>query len=487
MSQRSFTRREVLSSIAAVSAGAMMGMVGCAQVKPPVVSDSGDLTQLDLAEAALGVKHRKISPVELTKACLERIERLDKQLNSFITVTPELALEQAKAAEDRVMKGGRFGGLFGIPIAIKDNIDTAGILTTAASGVFADRRPSEDAEVIQRLKAAGAVILGKLNMHEFALGTTSAISHYGAVHNPWSLEHVAGGSSGGSAAAVAAGLCFGAVGTDTGGSVRIPASCCGIVGLKPSFGIVSAEGTIPISKTFDHVGPMCRTVADTLWMFREMTDHTAARDFDPGVPADISGLKIGILKTSGGVCDSPIIPEVQASFDEAVKVISSTGAVITEAELPIPDLGGIIDYESYAYHAEYIKISPDLYDKRTRKTILSGSEVKKTAYEKLISQIEKHRVAVASVFANVDAVIVPTLPGLPITIKDAGDPFALDACTFGFSIAGLPSISVPSGFSSSGLPIGLLISGPVFSDGRLLKIAAAYEKAAGWEKRRPPI
>ncbi|HQZ94991.1 MAG TPA: amidase [Pyrinomonadaceae bacterium] len=487
MSQRRFTRRQMLSTIAAASAGAIVGSIGCTPSKRTEVSFAGDLTQLDLAEAAHAVKHKQISPVELTKACLERIDRLDKQLNSFITVTPEEALRQAKAAEDLVMKGGRFDVLLGIPIAIKDNVDTAGILTTAASGVFANRRPSEDAEVVRRLRAAGAVILGKLNMHEFALGTTSAISHYRAVHNPWSPDHVAGGSSGGSAAAVAAGLCFGAVGTDTGGSVRIPASCCGIVGLKPSFGVVSAAGTIPVSKTFDHVGPMCRTVTDIAWMFRTMTDHPSARDFDPGVQADISGLRIGILKTSGDVCDSSIVPEVRASFDEAVKVIRSLGGVITEVELPIPDLGGIIDYESYAFHAEYLKASPGLYDERTRKTIISGSNVSEGQYQKLMAQIEKHRISVASVFENVDAVIVPTLPGLPIAIKDAVDPFALDACTFGFSIAGVPSISVPCGFSSSGLPIGLLIGGPVYSEGRVLRIASAYEKAAGWKKRRPPI
>lgn len=477
----------MLSTLAVVSTGALIGSTACKPSKPADIPYSGDLTQLDLVEAALEVKHRKISPVELTKACLERIERLDKQLNSFITVTPELALEQAKAAESIAMKGARLGPLHGIPIAIKDNVDTAGILTTAASGVFASRVPTEDAEVIKRLKSAGAIILGKLNMHEFALGTTSAISKYGPVHNPWSLDHVAGGSSGGSAAAVAAGLCFGAVGTDTGGSVRIPASCCGIVGLKPSFGVVSAAGTIPISKTFDHVGPMCRTVTDTARLFMAMTDHASAREFDAGAAADIAGLRIGILKTSGGVCDSPVVPEVQSSFDEAVKIIGSLGAVITEAELPVPELGGIIDYESYAYHREYLNTSPDLYDQRTRKTLLSGSNVTRSEYQKLIAQIEKHRKAVASVFVNLDAVIVPTLPVLPIAIKDAVDPFALDACTFGFSIAGLPSISVPSGFSSSGLPIGLLISGPLYSEGRLLKIASAYEKAAGWEKRRPPV
>ncbi len=477
----------MLSAMAAGSGAAMMGLIGCRSQGIDEAGYAGDLTNLDLTGAVAAVKNRKISPVELTKACLERIDKLDPKLNSFITVTPDIALEQARAAEAAIMSGRPLGELHGIPIAVKDNVDTAGILTTAASGVFANRKPAEDAEVIKRLRSSGAIILGKLNMHEFALGTTSAISHYGPVHNPWSADHVAGGSSGGSGAAVAAGFCFGAVGTDTGGSVRIPSSCCGIVGLKPSFGVVSTAGTIPISTTFDHVGPMCRTVPDAGLMFRAMSDHTAAREFDSNLPAKISGLRLGVLNATGEVCDSTIVPEVQAAFDEAVKVLRGLGVVITEAEMPVPDLGGIIDYESYAYHAEFLKATPELYDKRTRATLLSGSGIPKDQYDKLIRQINEHRLSVASVFSTVDAVIVPTLPCLPIAIKDAAEPFALDACTFSFSIAGLPSISVPAGFSTTGLPIGILISGPMFSDGRLLGIAAAYEKAAGWGTRRPMI
>ncbi len=486
MLQKTIDRRQMLLTLAAGSGAALLGQFGCGPTKG---GDNyvGDLTRLDLSEALSAVKARKVSPVELTKACIERVAQIDGKINAFITLTPEIALEQARAAEAAVMQGDTLGGLHGIPIAVKDNVDTAGILTTAASAVFAARKPVEDAEVIRHLRREGAIILGKLNMHEFALGTTSAISHYGAVHNPWSLDHVAGGSSGGSGAAVAAGLCFGAVGTDTGGSVRIPSSCCGIVGLKPSFGVVSAKGTIPISKIFDHVGPMCRTVADTALMFRAMTDHAAAREFDPNVPADISGLRIGVLKGDKGICDSAIVLEVQAAFDEAVKVLKSLGTVITEMELPVPDLGGIIDYEVYAYHAEFLKATPELYDKRTRETIMPGSKISREQYNKLIARIEEHRRLIMSVFSMADAVIVPTLPGLPISIKDAAEPFAMDACTFGFSIAGLPSISVPCGFSGTGLPIGLLISGPMFSEGSLLKIASAYEKAASFEKRRPPI
>ncbi len=484
MSQRILTRREMLAKLTVGSGAAMLGLFGCSR---PKINFDSDLTALNLIDAATAVMTRQVSPVELTMACIEKIGRIDEKLNSFITFTPEIALEQAKEAERAVMKGNRVGNLLGIPIAVKDNVDTAGILTTAASAVFANRVPSADAEVVKQLKASGAVILGKLNMHEFALGTTSAISHYGAVHNPWSLDHVAGGSSGGSGSAVAAGLCFGAVGTDTGGSIRIPASCCGIVGLKPTFGAVSTEGTVPVSKSFDHVGPLCRIVADAALMFSAMTGQNGAVEYDPESVNSLSGLKIGILKTSGSVCDSPVVPEVQVIFDRATSIFGDLGAVITEAEMSIPDLGGIIDFESYAYHAEFLKASPALYDKRTRETLLPEGKVSRKEYDQLIAQITELRTSIASLFSDIDAVVVPTLPSLPIALKDALEPFAQDACTFGFSIAGLPSISVPCGFSESGLPVGLLISGAAYSEGMLLRIAGAYEKAAGWEKRRPPI
>ena len=464
----------MLSELAGGLGIAMLGLSGCSRTQTPEVSYQDDLTTLDLVDAVIAVKSRQVSPVELTKACLERIDRIDKHLNSFITIIPEIALEQAKQAEKAIIGGEQLGYLMGIPIAIKDNIDTAGTLTTAASAVFASRVPSKDAEVVTRLKAAGAIILGKLNMHEFALGTTSAISHYGAVHNPWSFDHIAGGSSGGSGAAVAAGLCFGAVGTDTGGSIRIPASCCGVVGLKPTFGVISTEGTVPISATFDHVGPLCRTVADAAMMFQAMTSNNFV-GYETRSTGSISGLRIGILNTSGSVCDSMIQPQVQALFNDAVAVFRDLGAVVAEAELSMPDLGGIIDFESYAYHAEFLKASPDLYDGRTRATLLNNT-VSRSEYDGLMNQIIEHRRTVASLFSSLDAVIVPTLPDLPIRIADAGEPFAQDACTFGFSIAGLPSISVPCGFSDSGLPVGLLIGGPAYSEEKLLKIAGAYEK-----------
>ncbi|MCC7306610.1 MAG: amidase [Acidobacteria bacterium] len=440
-----------------------------------------------MSEASVAVARREISPVELTKGCLDRIDRLDQHLNSFITVTREQALEEARTAEQEIMNGRLRGPLHGIPIAIKDNIDTAGVRTTCASGVFADRVPTEDAEVVKRLKAAGAVFLGKLNMHEFAGGTTSEISHFGAIHNPWNLDYVAGGSSGGNGAAVAAGLCFGTVGTDTGGSIRIPASSCGVVGLKPTYDVVSTKGLVYVSRSFDHIGPICRTVADTALMFRAMTDNAVATAFDPLSPPPVSDFRVGLLKAAVPICDAPVEQEVEAVFMDAVNVIRSLVANVRDADLPMPEFDDIIGAEEYAFHEPYLSRSPELYDPRTRENILEGKKISSAEYTRSLKQLAEHRRTIGTAFTDVDVVLCPTLPGLPIRIADATEPFALNACTFAFSLGGLPAISVPCGFSSTGLPIGLMIGGPPLSEGRLLALAAAYEKATGWQEQRPSL
>lgn len=472
----------MLTSLAIGSGAAVLGCY-----RPNAVRNlpERDLTQLNLSDAAAAVQRGEVSPLELTKACLERIERVDPQLNSFITVMREQSLADARQAENEIANGRWLGPLHGIPIAIKDNIDTAGVRTTAASAVFLNRIPTEDAEVVKQLKAAGAIILGKLNMHEFAGGTTSAISHFGPVHNPWDPERVAGGSSGGNGAAVAAGLCYGAVGTDTGGSIRIPASACGIVGLKPTYDVVSTKGLVYVSRSFDHIGPMCRTVTDTALMFRAMTGHAIAKEFDPASPLTVSGLRVGLLPTKVPMCDAAVDPEVQAVFNSAIDVIRSLIGAVRDAELPMPEFGDIIGAEEYPFHAQYLADSPELYDPRTRENILAGKGVNRAEYARMINKLDQHRRTISNAFSEVDLVVLPTLPGLPMTIQEATDPFSLNACTFAFSIGGLPAISVPCGFSKSGLPIGLLIGGPPLSEPRILALAAAYEKAAGWEKRRP--
>lgn len=486
-SRARWSRRRFLSGVAA-GAGAILTVPGCSSRPAPKRVVAADPTTLDLLDAARAIRDRSLSPVELTRACLERIARIDQRLNSFITVTAERALADARQAEAEVASGRWRGHLHGIPIALKDNIDTAGVRTTAASAVFADRVPSEDAEVVQRLRAAGAVIIGKLNMHEFALGTTSAISHFGPVRNPWDLDRIAGGSSGGTAAAVAASLCFGAVGTDTGGSNRIPAACCGIVGLKPTYGVVSTRGTVPVSASFDHVGPMGRTVTDTALMFRAMTDHRVAADYDPEAPPPVSQLRVGVFHTPGALCDTPVEKEVKAAVDAAIEVIRPLVAEVREAELPVPnELGRLIDAEAYAFHAPHLAQTPDLYDSRTRETIIPRPSISEAESARLRQALERHRRKIHEAFSRVDVVILPTLPILPLTIREATDPFAMPACTFAFSLGGLPSISVPCGFSQSGLPIGLLIGGPPLSEPRVLALAQAYERVTDWHRRRPSL
>lgn len=472
------SRREFLAGV--VGSGAMLA--ACSSI-PPKQTLPADLTQMDLAEAAQLVNTRQLSPVDLVKACLDRIDRVDPKLNSFITVLPERALAQARHAESEIASGNWRGPMHGIPIGIKDNIDTAGIKTTAASAVFADRVPTVDAEVVSRLKEAGAIIIGKLNMHEFATGTTSAISNYGAVHNPWHLEHIAGGSSGGNGAAIAAGLCFGSVGTDTGGSVRIPASCCGVVGLKPTYDVVDTKGLVFISRSFDHIGPMCRTVNDTALMFAAMSGHPVAQQYEINTTPSVSGLRVGILSGQMPICDIPIENEVQQVFNAAVEVVKTIVADVREITYAVPDhLGEIIDAEDYSFG-----ISREIGSAGIFMPNSDSKQMSPEKYAKLKLELDSYRTGIASAFNEIDLVIVPTLPGLPLKIDDAEDPFALNACTFAFSIGGLPSISIPCGFSASGLPIGMLISGPPLSDARVLSLAKAFESETDWHQRRPVL
>lgn len=470
-------RRELLRG------GLSACVLGCG---PRVVSTADFLkspsAELDLSIAEVGqaLRARNVSAVELTRACLARIESFDPRLGAFITVTSDRAIADAERADRELGKAISRGPLHGIPIAVKDNIDTAGIRTTAGSAVFADRIPTRDADVITALDRAGAVLLGKLNMHELALGTTSAISHFGPVRNPWDTTRVAGGSSGGSGAAVAARLCFAAVGTDTGGSVRIPAACCGVVGFKPTYGLVSTVGTIPLSPSFDHVGPLTRTVTDAALMFQAMTGRTLK------LTHDLSSFRLGVLRTNADVCDGAAIdPEIQAAFEAALAVLRPLVARVQEADLPMPSLGKVIDAEAYAFHAATLTSMPERYDQRTRKDLAHGASITAAELEQVRRELAEHRTSIRELFTDVDLVIIPTLPVLPPTIREATEPFALSACTFGFSMAGLPAISVPCGFTRAGLPIGLMIGGAPLADGAVLSLALAYEQRTTWRERRP--
>jgi aspartyl-tRNA(Asn)/glutamyl-tRNA(Gln) amidotransferase subunit A len=482
------TRRTFLALAAGASAVPFFAARGISG-QPPV----DDPTGLSLIDAAALVRSKKVSPVELTRACLGRIERLNPSLNAFITVTDVTALAQARTAEAEIARGKWRGPLHGIPIALKDNIDTAGVRTTAASNVLSGRVPEQDAEVVIRLKAAGAVLLGKLNMHEFAFGGTSLVSHFGPVRNPWRTEYITGGSSGGSAAALAAGLCFGALGTDTGGSIRLPASFCGIVGLKPTYGRVSLRGVLPLAWSLDHIGPMTRSVADAAALLQSIAgyDEADATSVDKAVPDYARALAERVRPFRLGVpreYATSLDPDVDSAFRDALLALKGVSAGIQDISFPLAsdDRTTIRAAEAWAYHLATVAKTPDLYDPETLSRIRAGETIGAVAYIEAHRRMERLRREITTTFKNVDILATPTVPIVP-TPASATPPDDAPRIrnVAPFNLNGLPAISVPCGFSSTGLPIGLQLVGPPWGEERLLAIAAAYEKATAWHNRRP--
>ena len=459
------------------------------------------MIDLSISEAAELLRRKEISPVDLATACLDRIERLNPVLNAFITVTHESAMAGARAAEDEISRGNWRGPLHGIPIGLKDLIDTAGVRTTCGSALFADRVPTEDAEVVQRLKRAGAVLVGKQNLQEFAYGGTSASSHYGAVRNPWNLKHIAGGSSGGSAAAVAAGMCFGAIGSDTGGSIREPAAFCGIVGLKPTYGRVSTRGVFPLSWSLDHVGPICRSVRDAALMLEAIAGYDAVDatcvDWPTEQYANALNVKTDFrIGVRIGVARQPFFaeldPDIELAINEAIEVIRNISLEVTEVDLPsVPT--AVQAPEVYAIHKDYYAKSPELYRPWMRERLAQAATADTSAYVEDRFALERVRRTVNDVFAKVDLLITPTTPVPPITIEAASNMPPAPAGeiwlrnTRPFNAYGLPTISIPCGFTNAGLPIGLQIAGPRFGEGRVLRFAHAFEQATDWHKRAPTL
>jgi aspartyl-tRNA(Asn)/glutamyl-tRNA(Gln) amidotransferase subunit A len=438
---------------------------------------------LSITEAGARLRDGSCSSEELTRECLDRIERLNPTLNAYITIDAEGAIAAAKKADSDARRDGWRSPLQGIPLAIKDNIDTANLRTTAASQVFANRIPTQDAVVVSRLRTAGAVILGKTNMHEIAIGTTSAISFFGAVRNPHDSTRVTGGSSGGSAAAVAAGLCMGALGTDTGGSVRIPAAACGIVGFKPTYGLVETAGLMYASESFDHIGPMTISVPDAAQLLRAISDHPVAQKCDPAAWPAIRPLRIGVVPPQS-VCSCPVEPEVATCVAAAIEVLRSLTTSMVPATMPSANhLSALIDAEAYEHFAPYVQASPGTFDARIRRHLKLDESRPAVDLGRLRAALGAFRQEVGKAFSEFDVVVAPTLPTLPIRISDAEASFAMGYCTFESNVGGLPSISVPCGSSSDGLPIGLQISGPPFADARVLAVAGAYEAASGHRAR----
>jgi aspartyl-tRNA(Asn)/glutamyl-tRNA(Gln) amidotransferase subunit A len=499
-SRRSFVKAGVCSGGILLMNSDLTEELMAAQQTSFVSEQRTDHTKLSIREAGDLVRRKLVSPVELTRACLQRIERLNPALNAFITVTAEQAMAQAREAEAEVRRGKWRGPLHGIPVGLKDNIDTAGIRTTLASAVFKDRIPSVDAEVVRRLKAVGAVLLGKQNLHEVAFGTTSAVSYFGPVHNPWQVDRIAGGSSGGSAAAVAAGLCFGAVGTDAGGSIRVPSAYCGIVGLKPTYGLVGMRGGGDVGWwSMNHVGPMCRSVSDAALLLRAMAGYdpddsssvnVKILDYPLAPGAKVSALRIGIPRA---VFYDKLDLEIDAAMSKALGVLRRLTSGLRDVILePISGMisKNIVLAENCAFHEAYFARTPQLYHATIRRNLQLGSGVTTTAYIQSRRELDKARRAIGAVFSKVDLLVTPTTSVPPPTIEEAvrlGIELEMIRNTAPFNVYGLPTISIPCGFTSTGLPIGMQISGPHFGEGKVLALAHAYEQATDWHRRRPHL
>jgi aspartyl-tRNA(Asn)/glutamyl-tRNA(Gln) amidotransferase subunit A len=433
-----------------------------------------------IAEASELVRHRKISPVELVRECLDAIDRLNPSLNAFITVMLESALTEAKRAEHEIRAGNWRGPLHGIPIGLKDLIDTAGVRTTAASAVFLNRVPREDAEVVKQLKAAGAIIIGKQNLHEFAYVGSSLISHFGPVRNPVNPEFIAGGSSGGSAAAVASGMCYAAIGTDTAGSIREPAALCGIVGLKPSYGLVSASGVIPLSVSLDHVGPITRSVEDAAILLDALTENSAR--YRECLQEQRRNLVIGIPRA---YFFEDLEAEIADRVEAALDCVATSGFIVTDVEVRVDNDRTLQKAEAFAFHCQMIAEHGDLYDPETSRRILSGKDVTPEQRQAALRELSHERANIATLFHGIDVLITPTTPiPAPRISELLADPKALRPAelillrnTRPVNVWGLPAISVPCGFTSERLPIGLQIISSPHGEVKVLQVAHAYEMA----------
>jgi aspartyl-tRNA(Asn)/glutamyl-tRNA(Gln) amidotransferase subunit A len=470
-----------------------------------------DLIFLPIERLAPLVAKKKVSPVELTRALLERIERLDRgrsgpRLNAYLTVTAERALADAQRAETEIARCRDRGPLHGIPISLKDNFWTRGIRSTAGSKFLRDFVPDRDSVVAQRLRNAGAVLLGKTNLHEFAYGVTTENPHFGPTRNPWDTARIPGGSSGGSAAAIAAGLCYASVGSDTGGSIRIPAALCGIVGLKPAFGRVSCEGLVPLAPTFDHAGPLARSVADAALMLAAIAAGPGGKAFHFSA-ADLRVLDRPVRKLRLGwpreYFWEKLDPEVRARAESAARFFEGEGAELEEVSLPllaesVEPSTHIALAEARHFHerAGYFPAHAADYGEDVRKRLEMGADVRATDYLKALDVCKQVRAGFEAALTRVDAILAPTVPVAAPRIGEklvrAGDEEepvrgALLRLNRPANLTGHPAISIPCGFTRAGLPIGLQLIGRMWDELHLLRIARLYERAHNWMARRPPL
>ena len=437
------------------------------------------ISRRTIAQTSEMFRNRELSPVDVVRDCLEKIDALDAELHAFITVTGDSAQRAAAQAEAEITNGNWRGPLHGIPVGLKDLIDTAGVRTTAASRVFADRVPNRDAEVVSRLREGGAVLIGKQNLHEFAYGGSSAISAFGIPRNPIDSRHIAGGSSGGSATAVASGMCYAAIGTDTAGSVREPAALCGLVGLKPSHGLISTQGIIPLSPSLDVAGPITRSVQDAAIVLDALTGRSW-RDAE-SLDDEHGKWRVGIPRQ---FFFDDLHSEVATAVEAAIDELELLGCVLAEVEVRVDTDRTLQSAEAYAEHRERIARSADLYDPETLRRLRTGENISDERYRAALRELENIRRGIAGVFASVDVLVTPTTP-IPAprlseltanTAQLRPTELRLLRNTRPVNVWGTPAISVPCGTTSEGLPIGLQIMGPMGHDARVLQVALAFER-----------
>ncbi|MFQ5796129.1 MAG: amidase [Candidatus Bipolaricaulia bacterium] len=455
---------------------------------------------MTIAEAAQQIREGSLSPVALTQATLDRIEQLNPRLNAFLAVTADEALHTAQQLEQDALDERLLNG---IPVALKDLFDVQGVPTTAGTKILSDNVPSEDAAVTERLRRAGAVLVGKLAMHEWALGVTNENPHFGPTHNPWNTDHIPGGSSGGSGTAVAAGLCLGALGSDTGGSIRIPAALCGIVGLKPTYGRISIRGVVPLSWSLDHVGPMTKTVEDAALMLQVLAGFDPIDPTSPNVPVDDyrAGLETGVEVEGLGILVpthhffDDLNPEVDELVRTAIITLSKLGATVQEVVVEAIDValiagGMILLADAAAYHEDDLKRRADEFGSDLLTRLRRGRETEGIAYARARRAQMLWRRSLEGLLSGGAVLATPTTP-IPAPRIGELDPVdaarTLTRFTLPFNLAGLPAISVPCGFTQAGLPIGLQLVGRPWDEAILLRVAHAYQQVTDWHRHHPSL
>jgi aspartyl-tRNA(Asn)/glutamyl-tRNA(Gln) amidotransferase subunit A len=458
-----------------------------------------DLHYLGVRQLGQRFRARTLSPVELTTVLLERIDKLESTLHAYVTITADRALAEARAAEAAIGRGDD-RPLLGIAVAYKDLYATRGITTTAGSALLEDWVPKTDATCVTRLQDAGCVMLGKLITHEFAWGIQTPGHRFLPARNPWNLAHIPGGSSSGSGAALAAGMCVGALGSDTGGSIRGPASFSGIVGLKPTYGRCSRAGVVTLSWTLDHTGPMARTVEDCAYLLQALAGHdpldpassrAPVSDYLAPLGRSVRGLTVGVPARDFFLDNAD--PEVVAAFDDALATLKSLGADVRDVAVPhmwdAPSFMVIMASEAFSYHECDLRERPEKYGDLLRERLMHGGLYTSAEYVQAMRLRERLRRELLDVLRTVDVLATPTSPRPAPTFEMMWDTTAgfPRSNTPPYNLSGLPALALPCGFSTSGLPISLQLAGRPFDEATVLRAGHAYEQATGWHSRHPPV